>query len=127
MLVRALVNCRVLLIGILAIAASAQDRLDPSEAESQLRALGALIYKDLRTHEVIEVQLNNKLLADDDLRWLVPFQQISDLSLEKTSIGDAAVVHISGLDHLEWLNLYQSKISDNGLKHLVRLHNLHAF
>jgi hypothetical protein len=90
--VRAPVKCLVLLIGVFAVGTIGQDRLDSKEAETKLKALGALIDKDLRTHEVIEVRLNNKSVTDNDLRWLVPFQQISDLSLENTLIGDAALV-----------------------------------
>jgi len=125
MSVPAPVNCLILLAGIFAVGAAGQDTLDPNEAETQLRALGALIDKDLRTHEVIEVRLNNKSLTDNDLRWLVPLQRIRDLSLENTPIGDVALAPISRLDHLEWLNLYQTKVSDIGLKHLVRLRTLH--
>jgi len=95
MTVPAPVNCLVLLVGIFAVGAAGQHPLNPNEAETQLKALGALIDKDLRTHVVVEVRLNNKSLSDNDLRWLVPFQQIRDLSLENTPIGDAALVHIS--------------------------------
>ena len=42
------------------------------------------------------------------------------LNLEKTTITDAALVHLKNLPNLEQVNLYGTNITDKGLKDLAK-------
>jgi YHS domain-containing protein len=46
------------------------------------------------------------------------------LRLERTGVGDAALVHLSKLRKLEYLNLYATNVTDAGLKPLAGLPSL---
>jgi len=49
---------------------------------------------------------------------------LEKLYLQKTGISDDALTHLEGLNHLRYLNLYGTQISDTGLQNLIDLPNL---
>ena len=88
----------------------------------QLKQLGATVFS--QQGEVVEVNANRTKITDQDLALLADFTQMTDLSLEKTTIGDAGIAHLGNLRRLEWLNLFQTRISDNSLQLLARIGSL---
>ncbi|MBP87156.1 MAG: hypothetical protein CMJ64_10630 [Planctomycetaceae bacterium] len=92
------------------------------ERVQRLKRLGATVLT--RDDDVIEVNANRRRIADKDLALVSEFTQMTDLSLEETTISDAGLVHLRNLQQLEWLNLYRSRIGDQGLKEVSRLKSL---
>ena len=88
---------------------------EQATAAAELVRLGGIIHTKPGSPDVVEVRLNGRPLANDDLRWLTPLITVTDLSMESTPIGDAGLSHLSSLTRLEWLNLYQTRLSDKGL------------
>jgi hypothetical protein len=89
------------------------------ERVQRLKQLGATVFT--RGDDVIEVNANCTDIADDDLALLSEFTEITDLSLEETTITDVGLMHIRNLQKLEWLNLYRARIGDDGLQEVARL------
>lgn len=47
-----------------------------------------------------------------------------DFSLSQVKPGDEELVHLANLDHLEWVDLSGSPVTDTGIEHLARLRTL---
>jgi len=105
-----------------AAALGAQRARVSKERGQQLKQLGATVFT--QGDYVIEVNANRTKIADKDLALVSEFTQMTDLSLENTTIGDAGLVHLRNLRKLEWLNLYRSGIGNQGLKEIGRLKSL---
>lgn len=89
---------------------------------AQFRTLGGTVF--LKEGVIVEVVLNGCRIVDTDLRGLRGLQEITDLSLERTPIGDEGLKHVAELNRLEWLNLFLTQVSDDGLAHLKKLRRL---
>ncbi|MCC7376529.1 MAG: hypothetical protein IT581_17855 [Verrucomicrobiales bacterium] len=89
---------------------------------AQFRSLGGTVF--LKGGVIVEVVLNSCRIVDTDLRGLRGLQEITDLSFERTPIGDAGLKHVAELHRLEWLNLFLTQVSDDGLAHLKKLRRL---
>ncbi|MBL9134800.1 MAG: hypothetical protein JNK85_02980 [Verrucomicrobiales bacterium] len=89
---------------------------------AQFRSLGGTVF--LREDAIVEVVLNGCRLVDTDLRGLRGLREITDLSLERTPIGDGGMHYLADLTRLEWLNLFLTQVSDEGLVHLKKLRRL---
>ena len=94
----------------------------PTEHVGRLKKLGATVFT--RGNEVIEVNANRTPITNNDLALISDFSQLTDLSLEATSVGDAGLARLRNLQSLEWLNLYRTRIGDDGLKELKGLKRL---
>ena len=97
--------------------------VEPAIAE--LRAVGAIVFSDSKSKVVTEVSANgNEEIRDSHLRLIARFTAATDVSLEKTRVGDAGVRQLKGLRKLEWLNLFQTQVGDAGLKELSEIDSL---
>ena len=95
------------------------------DAAGQLRAIGAHVFADAKSGKVTEVSANsNSKIDDSHLRLIATFPDITDLSLERTRVGDGGVHHLVGLRKLEWLNLFQTSVGDEGLEQLSKIASL---
>jgi Leucine-rich repeat (LRR) protein len=93
--------------------------------EKEIAALGGSVFREAKTKLVIEVKLNGSAnLQDDDLKLVASFKNLTDLSLEGTSLTGAGLAHLSKLKKLEWLNLWQTEVDDKGMAHLAGLPSL---
>ena len=88
----------------------------------QLRELGAVVFT--QGDDVVEVSANRTKISDTDLQLISDFTQLTDLSLEETSVSDNGLVHVRDLHKIEWLNLYRTEIGDAGLQTLSQLRSL---
>jgi hypothetical protein len=61
---------------------------------------------------------------DSELALLLPFHRLRDLSLEKSAVSDAGLVHLAGLKSLQRLSLRGTAITDAGLSSLRDLSGL---
>lgn len=105
--------------------ANSEDENSESVAARSLRDLGGQVFLNLKTGRVSEVNLNgNQKLADADLDQVARFSEMTDLSLEQTSIGDDGIARLAALEKLEWLNLFRTRITDESLKTLSRMKSL---
>jgi uncharacterized membrane protein len=57
-------------------------------------------------------------LKDDDLKFLGAFVNLEKLRLEKNPVTDHVIDNLVGLKHLEAVNLYDTKVTDAGVKKL---------
>lgn len=96
-------------------------------AVKAIRDIGGHVFRDSRGDNVIEVRLNGiENLTDDTLAHVATLHDLTDLSLEETTISGAPLKHFAKLKHLEWLNLWKTRIDDDGLAHLTGLRNLES-
>ena len=94
-------------------------------AAKQIRAIGGHAFLNLKTNRIGEINLNrNPKATDKTMEWVAHCREITDLSLEQTDIGDAGLTHITGMPSIEWLNLYQTKVTAQSSSILVTLPNL---
>jgi Leucine-rich repeat (LRR) protein len=94
-------------------------------AARELRELGLHVFIDLDSGRVDEVNGNgNERLTDADFTRVADLPMLTDLSLERTAIGDSGLKHVAGLTNLEWLNLYRTNVGDAGLENFVGLEKL---
>jgi len=94
-------------------------------AAKRLRAMGAHVFLDPETGEIREVSLNGNPAVDDATLALVGrFADLTDLSVEETAVGDRGLERLTGLEELEWLNLYRTGVSDAGLETLGAMPSL---
>ncbi len=95
------------------------------EGGPDLAAL-APIAKNIHT-----LDLTRTRLSDDALTPLAAMTHLTRLDLKRNpTLGDGALVHLKNLAHLEYLNLYGTKVGDAGLEHLAglkKLRNLYLF
>lgn len=75
---------------------------------------------DVRTIRLEDVED----LKDDDLARLVDLRRPSELSLDKSPIGDAGLKHVAAMTTLRSLGLNETKVSDDGLAQLAQLTGL---
>lgn len=67
---------------------------------------------------VIWLNLSGNNLTEGDLTILKQMTNLEKLRLEKNAIGDGIVDMLSGLKHLEALNVNETRLSDSGLARL---------
>ncbi|MBI4601897.1 MAG: sulfatase-like hydrolase/transferase [Planctomycetes bacterium] len=100
----------------------ARPRGDPERAAKRVEDLGGRVFR--KDGRIVEVVLNRRDVPDEALRLIGELEDLTDLSLEETSVGDAGAGHLAALEKLEWLNLYRTRIGDEGLAHLSRISSL---
>ena len=117
-----------LLISILVVVcwanAGCSRRQHPAVAEIQ-RLGGSVSYleEDPR-QEVIKIRLRDTSTSNADLLHLQAFSSLGELDLFGTKITDEGMAHLSQLTSLTDLNLANTEVTDEGLIHLQRLTNL---
>ena len=72
---------------------------------------------------VIWLNLANTAITNEGLKH-ISGMKLTKLHLEKTGIGDAGLAHLKEMKDLEYLNLYATSVTDKGLKHLAGLTKL---
>ena len=102
-----------------------KERLSERESAKQIRALGGHAFLNLKTNRIGEINLNsNEKVNDETMKLVACCKEITDLSLEKTAVGDTGMERLKGLSKIEWLNLYQTEVSDKAIPTLRTLTNL---
>jgi arylsulfatase A len=96
--------------------------VDPEAAARRLEAAGATVFR--KDGKVVEVILEGREVTAEMLRDAGALRDLVDLSLERTSTDDAGIELLAGLERLEWLNLYRTKVGDRALAALGRLPRL---
>ena len=97
---------------------------EPDDA-TELKAIGAHVFFDPEGVHVIEVSANhNAKLRDSHLGTIASFREITDLSLEGTAVSDKGLAKLGRLPKLEWLNLFQTGVGDEGLWALSKIRSL---
>lgn len=80
--------------------------------------------KDINVvQNVIWLNLANTSVTDGGLKNIAGLK-LQKLHLEKTGIGDSGLMHLKEMEDLTYLNLYATKVTDEGLKHLTGLKKL---
>jgi len=69
------------------------------------------------------LNLANTAVTDEGLKQIAGLD-LQKLHLEKTGIGDAALMQLKEMKNLEYLNLYATSVTDKGMKHLNGLTKL---
>lgn len=67
------------------------------------------------------LNLGNTHIANDDLKIIAQFPNLSRLRLENSQVSDAGLEHLTALKNLESLNLFGNEITDSGLEFLQKL------
>ena len=93
------------------------------ERLAELRGLGGTVF-ERSGRRVAEIVLNGTLVTDRDLRLVADFEHLTDLSLERTRVGNDGVAHLAPLRSLEWLNLFSTRVGDRGLEAISKIHSL---
>ena len=78
-----------------------------------LQKLGATVEWD-----VVTVNLAGNNATDDDLKYLSAFPKLQTLYLHHDPITDAGVANLQRLRNLTTLDLFDTRVTDDGLKHL---------
>jgi uncharacterized membrane protein len=71
--------------------------------------------------EIRWLNLGGTGVTDAGLELVGKFPGLTRLYLDRTAVGDAGIVHLSGLSRLEYLNLYGSRVTDAAVPALGRL------
>ena len=90
-------------------------------------AMTALAVKDLgRLTELRELKLATLPLRDEDMGFLRSITRLESLMVagRESTLRDAWLEHVAGLNSLEYLQLYDMAITAEGLRHLRGLANL---
>jgi hypothetical protein len=94
----------------------------PNERLQRLKKIGATIFT--QGNDVVEVNGNRTNITDKDLQLVSEFTQLTDLSLEETTVSDTGIAELHNLQKLEWLNLYRTRIGDDSLNEVRQLRSL---
>jgi hypothetical protein len=65
--------------------------------------------------QLVWLQLSNCGLTDEDMSSIAELKNLLRLNISQNDIGDAGVSKLQGLDQLEYLNLYSTRISSTSL------------
>ncbi|QDU13073.1 Leucine Rich repeats (2 copies) [Gimesia maris] len=95
----------------------------PEEASQMLARLGSQIEYTANEPNGL-VNLMNSEVANEDLRHLIFYPGFEALILDNTSISDAGLNFIGEMRNLERVGLYDTLVSDDGLKPLLKLSKL---
>lgn len=76
--------------------------------------------------QITELDLRGSEIGDEALRTIGRLRHLTRLHLEETAVTDAGIVHLDSLQHLEYLNLYGTRVSDAALEHLVDMETLRS-
>jgi hypothetical protein len=74
--------------------------------------------------EVRQLQLEQTDVDDAGLRLLSGLRHLETLNLNGCPITDESAAVIGGFSELQWLQLERTKITDSAIPHLLRLHKL---
>jgi hypothetical protein len=66
-------------------------------------------------NEIIWLKLSENNLNEGDLTFLARLTNLQKLRIEKNPIGDGISAHLKSLEHLEAINLNETRITKNGL------------
>ena len=115
-----------ILTAVIIIALGCTSAEIPNEQEERLiEDLGATVVTNALTGKVSEIRINgSRTLRDPDLAILNSYKLLTDLSLEGTSINGSGFAALTKLSKIEWLNLWDTKITDLGLTEIARLKSL---
>ena len=75
---------------------------------------------------VVDVSLDNSSVTDAALEHLKGLTQLQWLALDGTPVTDAGLKHLKNLTRLQWLGLDATQVTDAGLEHLKRLSRLQS-
>lgn len=87
-----------------------------SEAES-IRTSDLKPLRDVAA-QIVELRLAGSGVDAEVLDLVSEFSNLVKLDLSRTKLGDDDLKRLAGLRHLEWLNLYQTGISDRAIPSL---------
>lgn len=96
-------------------------------ADDQFR--DELVEQTAALPNVAVLRLNRTSLTDAGLAHVTKLSSLQRLYLDHTAITDRGLVHLAALPDLEFVNLYATAVSDAGLAHfqkLARLKTLHV-
>src|SRR5437899_5637198 len=74
--------------------------------------------------EVTDLSLDGTSIDDEWLKQLRRFPELETLHLSGTAVGDAGMAHLTGLPRLKELSLFGTRAGDAGLEQLKRLPEL---
>lgn len=114
-------------VGFLILGFFAAPAILAGEAETAAlvaRLGGSLERRDAQADgPIVRVDLHECAVTDSDLAALTGLSELRHLDLRKTTIGDAGVAHLRGLN-LHTLNLFRTKTSDVSLPILAQMTQL---
>ena len=82
------------------------------KATLEIRRLGGDVKVDARSNQVVSVNLNGTGTTDSDLLYVQEFQKLEWLILFDTRITDAGMQHLKGLTRLRFLKIDFTGVTD---------------
>jgi internalin A len=105
-------------------AAVANDKVDESQAISEIKRLGGSVERDGQSpgYPVIAVDIVRGQVGDSDLHLLRAFKNLKELTLSATKVTDAGLKELRELKNLTSLELHDNRqITGAGLRELREL------
>ena len=94
------------------------------DAAEAIAALGGIALTD-REGRITTVDLGRNPKANGEIgRTIGALRHLKALACDRCPLGDDDVPHFAGLTELKYLNLRDTQLTDNGLRHLSKLQNL---
>ena len=78
------------------------------------------------SEQIAWLDLGRSQVGDPFIEVIADLPHVTRLYLQQTSVTDAGISHLQGLEYLEYLNLYGTQISDSGLVYLEDLPSLQS-
>ncbi len=108
-------------LAIVASGWAAEANTEQAKAVAEIEKLGAKVTFDEKNQTVFGVSLRKTEVTDAGLVHLKALTSLEDLDLSHTKLTDAGLEHLKGLTKLRWLGLAGTKVTDAGLVHLKGL------
>jgi repressor of nif and glnA expression len=120
----ALIQVLGLSLAVVASGWAAEANTEQAKAVAEIERLGGTVTVDEKSQAVIGVSLRKTKVTDAGLVHLKGLTGLEELDLGKTEVTDVGLKHLKGLNNLQWLGLAGTKVTDAGLKHLQGLTKL---
>ena len=113
-----------LLLAVVGSGWAAEMNPEQAKAVAEIEKLGGKVIVDEKSQAVIGVSLRKTEVTDAGLVHLKGLTNLEELDLGKTKVTDAGLEHLQGLTKLQWLSLQDTKVTAAGLVHLEGLTKL---
>lgn len=114
----------VVLLGLFLLEACAPAAKTPDRGSSRRVAAFAQQVEQVARGKSRQIVVEDELVRDADLAGLVGLNELRELTLHTTRVGDVGLSHIGKLAPLEKLVLGETSVTDAGLKSLTGLKQL---
>jgi hypothetical protein len=113
-----------LLLAVVGMGWAAEAGSEQTKAVAEIEKLGGKVIVEEKSQAVIGVSLRKTDVTDAGLVHLKGLTNLEELDLERTNVTDAGLEHLQGLTKLQWLGLAGTKVTDAGLERLRGLAKL---